>query len=463
VSESVALAKGAREALAKGLNSIQGDPSVPASVIELAAPIAQAMGALHQIEKSNGATLSPHADLAVKNVRSALGQLQANVGVAPVLVNAMEHVASSLGMLTKLETMAKAAPAPAAIPAAPQAAPAPQQAVAPQAAPPPAAAAKSDPQPAPNAGNPALGAQSGAPPRPMNKAGSSTQPVLQSPPGSAQPAPGPQPSAGAPVAQAMPVQVAPQQQMQQPVQHAPALQMQQMPPQQQMQQPMQHAPAPQMQQMPPQQQMQQPMHHAPAPQMQQMPPQQQMQQPMHHAPAPQMQQMPPQQQMQQPMQHAPAPQMQQMPPQQQMQQPMQHAPAPHMQQVPPPQGAYRVPQNAAAQGQPGESAIDVALAAHSPSNFYKGLSGNDVIDHGGLFVATYIIPKLGSSVRLRVALPGGFEFEAAALVQWARENVDPFGDAQPGFGAKLLQVSPEARQLIYRYVRNREPLFHDDM
>jgi hypothetical protein len=209
-----------------------------------------------------------------------------------------------------------------------------------------------------------------------------------------------------------------------------------------------------MQQMPPQQQMQQPMQHAPVAHMQQ---------PAQHMPAPHVQQMPPPQQMQQPMQHAPAPQMQQMPPQQQMQQPMQHAPAPQMQQMPPQQGAVRAQQNPAAQGQPSESAIDVALAAHSPSNFYKGLSGNDVIDHGGLFVATYIIPKLGSSVRLRVALPGGFEFEASALVQWARENVDPFGDAQPGFGAKLLQVSPEARQLIYRYVRNREPLFHDDM
>ena len=100
------------------------------------------------------------------------------------------------------------------------------------------------------------------------------------------------------------------------------------------------------------------------------------------------------------------------------------------------------------------------VSAHSPSNFYKGLSGNDIIDHGGLFVSTYMIPKIGSPVRLRVSLPGGYEFEANAVVQWSREQG---GDAPPGFGAKFTQITPEARQLVYRYVRNREPLFHDDL
>lgn len=104
--------------------------------------------------------------------------------------------------------------------------------------------------------------------------------------------------------------------------------------------------------------------------------------------------------------------------------------------------------------------ITADLGAHSPTNFYKGLSGNDIIDHGGLFVSTYMIPKIGAPVRLRVSLPGGYEFEANAIVQWAREQG---GDAPPGFGAKFTHITPEARQLVYRYVRNREPLFHDDL
>jgi hypothetical protein len=108
--------------------------------------------------------------------------------------------------------------------------------------------------------------------------------------------------------------------------------------------------------------------------------------------------------------------------------------------------------------------IEAELGAHSASNFYKGLSGSDVVDHGGLFVATFQVPRIGQPVALHVSLPGGYEFDALAVVRWTREPRDAgeFG-AQPGFGAQFTQISPEARQLVYRYVRNREPLFHDDL
>jgi hypothetical protein len=108
------------------------------------------------------------------------------------------------------------------------------------------------------------------------------------------------------------------------------------------------------------------------------------------------------------------------------------------------------------------SPVTAELGAHSPSNFYKGLSGNDIIDHGGLFVSTYRLPKIGQPVRLRVSLPGGYEFEANAVVRWRREASDAGNDAPPGFGAQFTEITAEARQLVYRYVRNREPLFHDD-
>jgi uncharacterized protein (TIGR02266 family) len=103
--------------------------------------------------------------------------------------------------------------------------------------------------------------------------------------------------------------------------------------------------------------------------------------------------------------------------------------------------------------------VSAELGAHSPTNFYKGLSGNDIIDHGGLFVSTYVPPKIGTPIRLKVSLPGGYEFEANAVVKWTREQG---GDAPPGFGAQFTGITNEARQLVYRYVRNREPLFHDD-
>jgi uncharacterized protein (TIGR02266 family) len=101
----------------------------------------------------------------------------------------------------------------------------------------------------------------------------------------------------------------------------------------------------------------------------------------------------------------------------------------------------------------------VELGIHSTSNFYKGLGGNDVIEHGGIFVATYKVLKIGTSVTLRVLLPGDYEFQATGVVQWTREG----GGTEPGFGARFTQISPEGRQLVYRYTRNREPMFYDDL
>lgn len=181
----------------------------------------------------------------------------------------------------------------------------------------------------------------------------------------------------------------------------------------------------------------------------QQPPPPQMQQPipqMHQPPPPQMQQPP----MQQP---APAPSRQQTAPQP-IRDPFAAAPA-----------AMKAPQSPSMPvpaPPPGGNMQLVAadLGAHSPTNFYKGLAGNDIIDHGGLFVSTYVPPKIGTPIRLKVSLPGGYEFEANAVVRWTREQGD---DASPGFGAAFTAITPEARQLIYRYVRNREPLFYDEL
>lgn len=139
-----------------------------------------------------------------------------------------------------------------------------------------------------------------------------------------------------------------------------------------------------------------------------------------------------------------------------------HVMAPAAQVASDPFAAPRAPTPASPGGRSGP-VLNADLGAHSPTNFYKGLSGNDVVDHGGLFVATYMIPKIGSPVRLHVSLPGGYEFDADAIVRWARDQAGSSESALPGFGAQFTNIAPEARQLIYRYVRNREPLFHDDL
>jgi len=107
--------------------------------------------------------------------------------------------------------------------------------------------------------------------------------------------------------------------------------------------------------------------------------------------------------------------------------------------------------------------VEAELGAHSSTNFYKGLSGNDVVDAGGIFISTYSLPKVGQELTIRVSMPGGYEFEAMGVVRWVREAPLSGADSPPGYGAQFTQISPEARQLVYRYVRNREPLFHDDL
>jgi len=281
VSDAVTLARIARESLARGLNALQADPNVPQRLLELAAPIAQAMGALHQIERSGGTQLAPNAPTALAYLQTAVAELQAQPPQHPAVAAALEAVAAALG---SVHTLARAAaPQPAQPVAVSRGAPRPQTAAAPMAAPVAVAA------PAPQAARAPAYAE-----------------VAQ------RPAQGPAyPSAASPANDA--------------------------------------------------------------------------------------------------------------------------------------------------------SVATAELGAHSSTNFYKGLSGNDIIEHGGLFVSTYKLPKIGQPVRLKVSLPGGYEFEANAVVRWRREPSDAGDSAPPGFGAQFTEITAEARQLVYRYVRNREPLFHDDL
>jgi hypothetical protein len=110
-------------------------------------------------------------------------------------------------------------------------------------------------------------------------------------------------------------------------------------------------------------------------------------------------------------------------------------------------------------------AIEASLGAHSATNFYKGLASGDIVASGGLFVATYQVPPVGQELLLKVSMPGGYEFEAKGVVAWTRDvpASSTTSGATPGFGAQISEISDEGRGLIQRYVRNREPLFHDDL
>lgn len=280
MSDTILKAKTAREALARALAAVQGDATAPAELVAVAEPVSLAMGALFQIERSQGALLAQEGPKALDAVRGALALLQAQASSHSAVETAMEAVASSLGLVHALVR--------AATPLQPA------------------------PQPVPVATEPAC---------------SAPQPVPVTP----EPAP-----------------VAPQ-----PIAHTPVQ-------------------------------------------------------------------------------------------------------APH---------AYPTAEPAPMAIPPDAVRAEVALAAHSASNFYKGLSGNDVIEHGGIFVATYNVLKIGQRVALHILMPGGYELDALGIVRWTRETRDSLGDpnTHPGYGVALTNLSSEARSLVYRYVRNREPMFYDDL
>ncbi len=103
---------------------------------------------------------------------------------------------------------------------------------------------------------------------------------------------------------------------------------------------------------------------------------------------------------------------------------------------------------------------DVQLNAGSPSHFYRSIEGDDVIAHGGLFVATYAkLPLVGAAIVLGVELPGGHRFEVSATVAWTQDELGE--DSPAGFGAKITSAPPEAHTAIAAFVRHRPPFVRD--
>lgn len=383
--EPVQLAKTARESLASALSAIQGCDDAPDELFDAAEPIAQTITILRKIERGGGAMLDGR-DVALKNVRKVLADVQNIEGGHPAADEVLEFVAASLAKVNALArykgggqpSVPPPAEAPAPKPApAPVAAPKPEPAPAP--VPVPVAAPKPEPAPAPVPVPVAAPKPEPAPaprPAPAPVAAPKPEPApAPKPEPVAAPAPKPVPQ---PVVQAKPVEPKPEPAPQPVVQAKPI------------------EPKPE-----------------PAPQ------------PVVQA---------------KPVEPKPAP-----------------APAPVAAPAPEKAAPKKVPAPAAPAG---VRTLEVSLGTRSVSNFYRGLGGNDVIEHGGVFVETYRIPKIGTPVQLHVHMPGDYEFYAMATVMWTRE---PGGSSEPGFGARFTEIGNDGRQLVYRYSRIREPMFYDDL
>jgi len=105
--------------------------------------------------------------------------------------------------------------------------------------------------------------------------------------------------------------------------------------------------------------------------------------------------------------------------------------------------------------------VDVSLAIHSKTNFFRPVSSNDVCSLGGLFVATYEKPPaLGAPMELALAFPSGPTCLVFGAVEYTQDELSD--DFPAGFGVRFSDVSPEARALIEEYAAVREPLLRDD-
>lgn len=100
---------------------------------------------------------------------------------------------------------------------------------------------------------------------------------------------------------------------------------------------------------------------------------------------------------------------------------------------------------------------EIELDVASDSNIYAGFSAN--LSDAGLFVATYQPQAVGDRLRVRFRLPGiDNPIEAKVEVQWIRSH--EAGDGPPGFGGQFVELSPDGRAAVARFMEKREPIFY---
>lgn len=104
--------------------------------------------------------------------------------------------------------------------------------------------------------------------------------------------------------------------------------------------------------------------------------------------------------------------------------------------------------------------LEVNIGATTESNFFVGFSGE--VSAGGVFVATYDVLPVHTSVHVLVTLPGGYEFRTEGWVRFVRDPMSFDDDAEPGMGVQFERLAPDARELVMRFLRKRPPMFYDD-
>jgi hypothetical protein len=108
-----------------------------------------------------------------------------------------------------------------------------------------------------------------------------------------------------------------------------------------------------------------------------------------------------------------------------------------------------------AQPPPPAKTVQVEINLFSRHNFYVGSSGD--LASGGVFVATAVLPPLGSSVALQLDVPFLEPLLTTATVEWVRES-SQMGRVSPGVGLSLRHLPEAERLTLEKFFQERAPL-----
>ena len=100
-----------------------------------------------------------------------------------------------------------------------------------------------------------------------------------------------------------------------------------------------------------------------------------------------------------------------------------------------------------------ERRVETAIQTEFASGELRAKGKIRNLGENGLFVGTHDIPEQGEPVLLRFTAPDGDNVRVSGVVWWTSRDPDARADATPGFGMRLLAVSPAYRMLISELLR----------
>ena len=94
------------------------------------------------------------------------------------------------------------------------------------------------------------------------------------------------------------------------------------------------------------------------------------------------------------------------------------------------------------------------------TNFYTGFVED--ISCGGLYVATYNLQPIGTSIELSFTLPNKHRVQVPGQVRWIYDPIELDDEDCPGMGIIFEGLKPEDKKQIETFIQKRSSLFHDE-